>query len=758
LDYKQFLERKKIMVTASGFDINAEELNEKLFDFQKDIVKWALKKGRAAIFADCGLGKTPMQLEWSNQVHKKDNLPILILAPLAVAHQTVSEGDKFNIKVNYAENQSQIINGINITNYEKLHHFDASKFNGIVLDESSILKSYSGKTRNTIIESFNKTNYRLACTATPSPNDFTELGNHSEFLGVQTRAEMLSMFFINDTANVGTWRLKGHAEKEYWKWVSNWSIMLTNPRDLGYNQVGYDLPEIQFIQHTVEVEQNLNGQLFKQLAQTLEERRDARKISLTQRVNKCKEIVNQDKDAQWLIWCDYNAESELLSKEIDNSTEVTGSQKDDEKSSRMLGFAKGEVQILVSKSKIAGFGLNFQKCHNIIYCGLSDSYESFYQSVRRCYRFGQENKVKVHIVISDLEGNIIENIKRKERDAIKMQKEMIAQLQLFEIKQLRGHMDSSMEYKQNVIETEQYKAILGDSVEEIKRIQTDSIHYQLFSPPFASLFTFSNSVRDLSNTKTIKEFMDQYKFLAEEQYRISMPGRLLSFHVMNLPSTITSDGFIGIKDLRGDLIRLYQEEGFIFHSEVVIWKDPKLQAVRTKTLSLAHKQIIKDSARCSQGFPDYIITMRKPGENPEPVSKTNGFEKYIGEMENPKNKKNDNPAKNKYSQDVWERYASPVWTDIRQTRTLNVRSARENGDERHMTPTQLDVVERCIELWTNPNDTVFSPFMGIGSEGYGAILQGRKFIGIELKESYFNVAVKNLENATQEKEVKTFFD
>ena len=286
----------------------------------------------------------------------------------------------------------------------------------------------------------------------------------------------------------------------------------------------------------------------------------------------------------------------------------------------------------------------------------------------------------------------------------------------------------------------------GDSCEVLPSIPSDSVHYSLFSPPFANLFTYSDSERDLGNSKTDDEFYNHFKFISDELFRVIMPGRLLSCHCMNLLATITKDGYIGLKDFRGDLIRMFQSSGFIFHSEVVIWKDPLIQATRTKVLSLAHKQICKDSARCGQGTPDYIITMRKPGVNPEPVSHQNGFSKYVGECEEPNEKKTSNPQTNKYSHHVWQRYASPVWWDINQQNTLNVTMAREKNDERHICPLQLDVIERCLELWTNPGDVVLSPFAGIGSEGYQAIQCGRKFIGIELKESYYNQAVRFLKH------------
>ena len=323
MDYQEFLNNKDIIDKQSGFD--PKDINIKLYDFQSAIVRWACKRGRAAIFADCGLGKTPMQLEWAHQVHLHTKQPILILAPLAVSKQTQREGDKFNITVKICESQDDVINGINITNYEKLHKFDAGSFVGIVLDESSILKSYTGKFRNFIIESFQKTPYKLACTATPAPNDFMELGNHAEFLNVLSRSEMLSLFFINDTANVGTWRLKGHGEDKFWKWLCSWAVMLSKPSELGFDDNGFILPELNIIEHVIEFGKPLEGCLFPQKAETLQERRQARRESISEKTELISNLTNNNE--QWLIWCDLNSESESISQ-IQDAVEVTGSQDD----------------------------------------------------------------------------------------------------------------------------------------------------------------------------------------------------------------------------------------------------------------------------------------------------------------------------------------------------------------------------------------------------------------------------------------------
>lgn len=752
MDYSEFLERKAIIDMPTGH--SPEELNLKLFNFQREITAWAIRRGRAAIFADCGLGKTPMQLAWADAVNRHTNKPALILAPLAVSKQTRREGEKFGYEVNICRSDIDVKNGINITNYELLHKFNLHRFGSVVLDESSILKSFTGKYRTQIIESTARTPYRLACTATPAPNDYMELGNHAEFLGVVTRSEMLSMFFINDTSDVGTWRLKGHAQAEFWKWLCSWSVMIGKPSDIGFKDDGFILPPLNVLEHTVEYGKPLPGRLFLDPAQTLSERREARKATIKQRCEKVAEMVNNSRDP-WLVWCGLNAEGELLTKLIDGAVEVKGADDNDHKESSLIGFANGDIRVLVSKTKIAGFGLNFQRCNNMAFCGLSDSYESYYQAIRRCWRFGQDKIVNVHIVTSDMEQNVVENIRRKENDAVNMRDAMVKNMSDISSVEIRGQERHHDEYKTNKRTGKNWELYLGDSCEVIKTIPDNSIHYMIFSPPFASLFTYSNSDRDLGNVRGMDEFFEHFNFLIGDLFRVLMPGRVCSVHCMDLPATLGHDGFIGMKDFPGEIVRRFEKNGWIYHSRVTIWKDPLIQAVRTKTLTLAHKQIIKDSSRCAQGMADYIVSFRKPGENPEPVSHPKGFTKYVGTMPFPQGKTHEDQRKNKQSHEIWQRYASPVWFDINQTRVLSTQIAREEQDEKHVCPLQLDTVERCIELWTNPGDKVFTPFAGIGTEVYCAAESGRYGIGIELKESYFNQAVKNLEslkskNAQQE--------
>jgi len=740
MEYEDFLKEKDIVDRRTGFE--PTDINPMLYDFQAVITRWACRRGRAAIFADCGLGKTPMQLEWANQVYKHTGKPVLILAPLAVSKQTKREGEKFGVNVQICESQIDIINGINITNYEKLHKFDPGSFAGIVLDESSILKSYTGKFRNFIIEAFRATPYKLACTATPAPNDFVELGNHSEFLNVLSRPEMLSLFFINDTSDVGTWRLKGHGEEKFWKWLCSWAVMLSKPSELGFDDNGFILPELNIQEHVIEFGKPLDGCLFAQKAETLNERRQARRESIAEKIEYIKSLVTPDDP--WLVWCDLNRESEEISKAI-GAFEITGSQDNETKENAMMGFSSGDVRLIVTKPKIAGFGMNWQHCNNVIFAGLSDSYEAFYQAIRRCWRFGQKRSVNCHIITTDIEGNIVDNIKRKEVDAMKMRREMIEHMQDISKEELLETSHSEAEYEADVYRGNGYELHLGDSCELIKNMKNESVGFSIFSPPFASLFTYTNSIRDMGNCRDKGTFLDHFKFLVKDLYRVLMPGRLIAVHCMNLPATIQHDGFIGMHDFRGDLIRLFQSEQFIFHSEVCIWKDPLVQAVRTKVLTLAHKQVVKDSSRCGQGIPDYIIVMRKPGINPKPIERKKGFTEYIGEREFTNTNFDEDQRKNKLSHEIWQRYASPVWFDIRQTRVLSSEIARDEKDEKHVCPLQLDTIERCIELWSAPGDVVLDPFSGIGSTVYSAVSMGRYGIGFELKPSYFRQSVKNME-------------
>lgn len=741
MSYEAFLESKRITVPACGVDV--AEVNPVLFPFQADITKWALKKGKAAIFAGTGLGKTAMQLEWAN------NIPgdVLIIAPLAVSQQTVREGAKFGIDVNLCRQQSEVKQGINITNYEMIHKFDLESFTGVVLDESSILKSFDGKTRNLIIESFAQTPYKLACTATPAPNDHMELGNHAEFLGVMGRSEMLSMFFVHDGGDTAKWRLKGHAVQKFWEWVSSWAVMLQKPSDLGYDDNGFILPPLNIEAAVVKATETPEGSLFAIEAQTLQERQAARRSSIEDRVKYCADIVN-DLDEPCIIWCNLNGESEALTKAIGGAVEIRGSHSPEYKEKAMSDFTEGRIKKLVTKPSICGFGMNWQHCSKQVFVGLSDSFEQYYQAVRRCWRFGQTKQVDVYVITAETEGAVVTNIKRKEEDFETMLSGMISATQEITRANIQGTCRDVSEYETDIARGKDWTLYLGDCVDTMRTLQEESVGFSIFSPPYSQLYTYSNSDRDLGNSKTGDEFFVHFDYVVDELLRVMKPGRIVAVDCMNLPAMKERDGFIGLKDFRGDLIRLFVEKGFIFHSEHCIWKDPLIEATRTKSIGLMHKQLMKDSSRCRAGIPQYLLAFRKPGENPDPISHPDGMDEFAGE---------DAPTKGTLSHERWRRYASPVWMDIQMNRTLNYRAARANEDERHICPMSLDIIERGMWLWSKPGDVVLDPFNGVGSSGYVAVSMGRQYIGIELKRSYWEQATRNLTAAVAQTEQPSLF-
>jgi superfamily II DNA or RNA helicase len=424
-EYEKFLETKQLKIINSGFVVEYSDISNCLFDYQKDLVKWAIKKGKAALFVDTGLGKTLCQLEFARLIYNKEKKPILILAPLAVSHQTIQEAKKYlGIEVKYIKDNADVCDSYNITNYERLERLETDIFDCIVLDESGILKSFNGKTRDNIINKFAKTPYKLACSATPAPNDYMELGNHSEFLNELSYKQMLSMYFVHDGGETATWRLKGHAKNKFWEWLATWAAVVRKPSDLGYYSDKFNLPELKIHHILADTEIVTTDTLFATQAKTLQEKRTAKKGSMNDRIKLAAEIANDIKEPV-LIWCEYNEESKKLSKLCDESIEITGSDKADYKEKYMLEFSKGNVKTLISKAKICGFGMNFQVCSNMIFVGMTDSFESYYQAVRRCWRFGQKNTVNVYIITSEQERSIVTNIERKERDYKIMMSEVV---------------------------------------------------------------------------------------------------------------------------------------------------------------------------------------------------------------------------------------------------------------------------------------------------------------------------------------------
>lgn len=448
MDYQEFIAKKTELAIPTGIEAPFD-LPASLFDFQRDLVEWALKRGRAAIFADTGLGKSRMQVAWAHEVHKRTGLCVMILAPLAVAQQTIAEAESIGITITRCREASDVRPGLNITNYDRIHKFDCSLFGAVVLDESSCIKHHTAKTLQTLIDSFGHCPFKLCATATPAPNDWTELGTHAEFLGVCTRSEMLAEFFVHDGGETQTWRLKGHARHLFWRWVSTWGAMIRKPSDLGYDDSRYELPPLNVIDHIVETDESKladNGMMFALEASTMSERREAKKASLDARVNQCAEIVNASSDT-WVIWCELNAEADALKAAIPDAVEIRGPDDADVKEQRLADFAAGKTRVLITKASITGWGLNWQHCHETAFVGVSDSYEGYYQAIRRFWRFGQKMPVNVHRFASDLERAVLKNLERKHADAMKMGEQLAAETRESVTAQIRGMTRTVNDYK-----------------------------------------------------------------------------------------------------------------------------------------------------------------------------------------------------------------------------------------------------------------------------------------------------------------------
>ena len=739
MDYQEFLKNKRFKYCATGKAVDKANINPILFEFQKDIVKWAVKKGRCAIFLDTGLGKTFCQLEWARLIGGKS----LIVAPLSVARQTIREAVKIGIVVNFVHDETAMKPGINITNYELIDNFTGD-VDAIILDESSILKSISGKIKRKLIDTFRGVPYKLCCTATPAPNDYIEIGNHAWFLEVCTHQEMLSMFFINANkehtlnfngklvikkgSNKGgqEWRIKHHAEERFFEWMSSWAMFMMIPSDLGYDDTGYILPPLNIkpiIKEVIGYHQE--DVLFFTGLKGISDRAAVRADMVDIKLEILKELIHEP-TTQWIVWCGLDKEAATAKKAIgEYCREVKGSDSIESKVKDIEDFQDGKYPVLITKGKIGGYGLNLQNASNMIFFGLSDSWESFYQCIRREWRFGQKNPVNVYILLSSPELEIYENIQRKELQATRLRTKMIDRMKLYEKGEIMDCELVKDDYREDTLTGDTWKAMRGDSCVRLKEVKDESIDLTVYSPPFENLFVYSNSDRDLGNCRNAEEFFEHYRFIVTELLRITKSGRLSCVHTSDIPAMASRDGFIGLKDFPGSVVRLHIDLGWEFFGRAVVQKNPQAQAIRTKCKSLLFVQMKKDSSCSRPAIMDQILIFKKPGDNAVPIE----------------------PVKNgDLNNETWIKWAHGIWTDICETNTLQYYCGRDPMDEKHVAPLQLETIERCLKLYSNPGETILTPFMGIGSEAFVAVKLGRKAVGIELKESYFRIAIQNLKS------------
>jgi len=723
MQYSEFIDQK--VKHAQSVGIEPKDLNRHLFPFQREIVEKACRRGRYAIFADCGLGKTLMQLEWAYQVTKATGQNVLILCPLAVAAQTVSEGEKFGIQVVPWEEGRAYFHSVIITNYESFHKVDVSKIGGIVLDESSILKNYTGKIKRLILKRCEDIPYKLACTATPAPNDLNEIGNHSEFLDVMDATDMRMRWFVRDEG-MNNYRLKGHAFHDFYGWIGTWASVLRKPSDIGYEDDGYLLPPLHFHEREIETEQRDHGMLFNEVAVSATNFNAELRLTKVPRMEAAAEIVKAS-DEPFIVWVRQNEEAKFILDLIPDAVEVSGSQTPEQKESAFLAFKEGKFRVLITKTKIAQFGLNFQHCPNQIFASLDFSFEGLYQAIRRSYRFGQKREVNIYIISTDTMENVTSSINRKQKQFNEMMEGIVkyTNTNTYEMKSSYDRVETK---------TPDYHLVNADCVDAIQYLEDDSIDLSVFSPPFSTLFTYSDNIRDMGNCADDAEFFQQTAYLLKELYRVIKPGRLVCVHTKDLARYKNSSGYTGLYDFTGDYHRAMEEAGFKYHSKVTIWTDPVLEMQRTKTQRLLYKQLRKDSSYTGIGLPEYVTIFKKwegPEEEWEPIT---------------------NKTRENFPLDTWQKWASPVWMDIQRTDVLNDwRGAKDAKDEKHICPLQLGVIERCIGLWSNPGELVFSPFSGIGSEIYQAVKMHRRGLGFELKPSYYEMAKKNCSAAASER-------
>lgn len=807
-EYEEFLKQKQLIHKASGFTVLESDISSIPFPHQNALIRYAIRKGKSAILADTGLGKTIMELEWARIVTERADRPVLITMPLYVAYQTIDTSlELFNRELKFAEDKMIISpgQGIYVTNYEKLHKFSGIEWGGLVFDESSIFKG-QGKFFNRAKSLAQGVPFVLLASATPNPNSPEEMGMQSDVLDIMSEAEMKSTFFINrqdskaiDKSEVikrkknelgvnslseiafadlkiskagnkkerQGWQLAPHAKEKFYQWLASWAMAVKLPSDIGFDDKGYILPKLTITPIFLDTGYVPEDQLVFTGLAGVGDRAKVRKLTLEGKCQMALEIIGDSKD-QWIVWCGLNPESSRMAQLLKdhNAINVQGSDKTEKKVSALKDFTLGKTQILISKTKICGHGSNFQNCHKMIYIGLDDSWERFYQGIKRIHRFNQHHNCEVYVLLAEEEREIWENVEKKGHQAELMTAKLIENAGQYQIEELDMKAGAKQMYQTDNIETEKYHIMMGDSCERLKEIENNSVGLSIYSPPFEDLFVYSNTERDLGNSSTKEDFYKHYGFIVDEVMRVTQPGRKTVVHVADIHARKGKDGFIGLKPFSDRVVSLYNEKGWEFNGRIPIAKNPQATAIRLKAHELMFATMRRDSARLMPVQPDYLLVFTKPGKN----------ENKILPMENGEMNENTwiNWAGNTWlnglgekleddslteqdfieiAKEIYEHYKSgnPIWDDISETKVLQhtgkSRARLDKDDTKHICPLQLEPVERAIKLWSNPGDTILTPFMGIGTEVYQAIMFQRYGIGIELKQAYFYKAAENMEKA-----------
>lgn len=804
--YEQFLKEKNSNDKGSGLEISRDSLNPMLFDFQKDVTLWALRKGRVLIGLNCGLGKGPIQLEYLKQVNLSTGKPVIMFCPPGVKTQFKYEAEKFGYDVNIINEEDEIINGINITNYERLitrvnieayefdvyvkywkkykpleagardgkiiierFRFDPAQFGGIALDEASILKHYNAKTRERLTRFSKKIPFRICGTATPAPNDYMELINYVDFLGIMNGKQCRAEYFIQDGNSSNKFRIKRPAWDAWWKFVSTWAVIIKSPSDLGYDDNGYVLPKLKREYHILNDTNIMDGYLIPVQARKMSEINKVKKLTVEDRCRLAADIANADNEHK-IIFCRRNDEGILLNKLIPDSVELAGRHSDEEKEDMLIGFAQGKYKILITKPELGGFGLNFQQhCHRVISVNVNYSSEEMYQYERRVYRFLQENDVIHDVIVMDTEGDVLNALERKNKQADKMFNEIVKHMDVHDLYQKKERtMKLEMDYKTDTYESEYWKLMLGDCVDRVEELENKSIGCVVTSVPFPAMYSYTNSNRDIGNYNDSDSLIEHMKYMWIKLLPKMMPGRVIHIHLAQGVAHQNREGYIGGWDFRGPVIKMMQEAGYIFDHEWTIEKDPQTERARSNTLGLTQQTLFRDAVHMRPSVADYVLKFYAPGKNQEPINALLSQPGVHGNYDAPNGW---------ITLDMWINWASNVWYKHRKgmkwwegvdvtnvcgslskkgRQGFGVKEGRGKDDEKHLCELQLDVIERCVALHSNPGDLVFDPFNGIGSTGFQALRMGRRYVGIELKESYYYTAIKNLQWVENDADARQF--
>lgn len=827
-NYTDFLKKKVVISESFGFDCDNIKLTDKLFSHQKDIVRFCLEGGRRAVFASFGLGKTFIQLEIAKQCILKENKPFLIVCPLGVAGEFKRDNNKLNtgFKIDYITDTDNFDNAnvqIYLTNYERIRKgdIDPSWFCGVSFDEASILRNLQTETTNYVLKYFKKVPFRFVATATPTPNDFIEILNYADYLGVISRGHALTRFFQRDSQKAGNLKLYENKKKEFWMWVSTWAVFINKPSDLGYPDDGYDLPKLNIIEHCIKYELNYQPKdkfgvpiLFKDLSKSLLEVSKEKRDSLLARMEKAIEITNQI-NGNVILWHHLESERMVLEKMMKGQSfeSVYGGQDNPTKENLLIDFSEGKYKYLLTKPKIAGSGCNFQEyCSDMIFCGIDYKFNDFIQSIHRCYRFRQTNEVNVHVIYTENEHEVMKSLTDKWKKHIELNTEMISIVKEYGLNNdlIKSQMERQIFENGKKIVYDDVTLYNNDCVIAMDDIKDNSIQMILTSIPFGDHYEYSDNYNDFGHNHGNDNFFKQMDFLTPKLLRALEPGRVAAIHVKDRIRYSYQNGtsFTTISDFSGQTVAHFIKHGFYLIGKITVTTD--VVAENNQTYRLGWTEQCKDSTKMGVGLPEYVLLFRKKpshmdnsyADNPVFKDKTDytkalwqldahSYQRSNGdrflsleELKKLDVKKIVAAWKKRNETEIYdfkehlricteldelEKLSSTfmtlpvhsnndmVWTDINRMNTLNTNQANSKK-EKHICPLQFDIIERLINRYTMEGETVLDPFGGLFSTAYKALAMKRKSISIELNSEYFNDGLFYIKAMLHKMNVPTLFD